>query len=74
MRLAILFALGTMAQAAHADPGHVAEAGGHDHWLAVGAFGAAIAIVVLAALRGRNRKDDPAEKAATDRDPERQEG
>lgn len=48
--------------AAQADPGHLAEAAGHDHWLGAAAIGAAIAIGLWAGLKGRKRAE-PGEAA-----------
>jgi len=39
--------------AARAHPGHLAEAAGHGHWLGAAAIGAAIAIGLWAAAKGR---------------------
>lgn len=39
--------------AAFAHPGHLAEAAGHGHWLGAAAIGAAIAIGLWAAVKGR---------------------
>jgi hypothetical protein len=49
-RLAAL-PLAVLAAPAFAHPGHVAEAAGHSHFLAVGAFAAALGIVAYAVAR-----------------------
>lgn len=48
---AFTFALPVMAH-----PVHLGPYLGHDHWIAAGAIGAAIAIGVLAGLKGRRKK------------------
>lgn len=68
MRHAILSILLLAAGAAQAHPGHLAEAAGHGHWLGAAAIGAAIAIGLWAAAKGRRdataREDgDEAEEA-----------
>ena len=40
--------------AAFADPGHIIASGGHDHWAAGIALGAAIAVVAWGWLKGRD--------------------
>ena len=44
-------------QSAQADPGHLIGVAGHDHLLAAGAIGAAIAAGIWGALKGK--RDDP---------------
>ena len=39
-----------------AHPGHVADSLGHDHWVAGAAIGAAIAVGIWGALKGRRDK------------------
>jgi hypothetical protein len=68
MRHAILPILLLSAGAAQAHPGHLAEVAGHGHWLGAAAIGAAIAIGLWAAAKGRRdaaaREDgDEAEEA-----------
>jgi len=65
MRLAILTAALLTAGAAHAHPGHLAEVAGHGHWLGAAAIGAAIAIGLWAALKGR-KTQAAAEEAGED--------
>lgn len=48
---------------AFAHPGHLAEVAGHGHWLGAAAIGAAIAIGLWAAAKGRKRAEDRAEDA-----------
>ena len=52
--------------AVEANPGHLAEVAGHDHWLGAAAIGAAIALGLWAALKGR--KAPAAAEAADDAD------
>jgi hypothetical protein len=40
-----------LATPAFAHPGHLAESAGHTHWLALAAFGGAVAIAVIGILR-----------------------
>ncbi|MFK7938432.1 MAG: DUF6732 family protein [Roseovarius sp.] len=67
-RLLILPTLLLMAGAAQAHPGHLAEVAGHGHWLGAAAIGAAIAIGLWAAAKGR--KDADAKTEADDADPD----
>ena len=41
-----------------AHPGHWAEAGGHDHWIALGALGLAGLLTLGALVRARRRRED----------------
>jgi hypothetical protein len=43
-----------------AHPGHLADAAGHDHWVAGIAIGVAVGVAVWGALRGK--KDDEREQ------------
>ena len=54
-RLAALPVL-LLAAPAFAHPGHVAEAAGHSHVLALGAFAAAVGIVAYAVARSIRRR------------------
>ena len=54
-RIATTLALIAAAGAAHAHPGHLAEAGGHDHWALIGGI-ALIAIAAPIAIRAFRRK------------------
>ena len=45
---------------AHAHAGHWGELAGHDHWIALGALGAAGVIAAAALSKGRKRRDEPA--------------
>ncbi len=59
MRLSVFLIAVIAGQSAHADPGHlIGVAGGHDHWLAAGAIGAAIAAGIWGALKGKREKDE----------------
>lgn len=53
MKHAVLIAALVAAGTAQAHPGHLAEAAGHSHWLGAAAIGAAIALGLWAALKGR---------------------
>ena len=53
MKHAVLLTALLFAGAAQAHPGHLAEAAGHGHWLGAAAIGAAIAIGLWAAAKGR---------------------
>jgi hypothetical protein len=64
MKQAVLPIALTTAGAAQAHPGHLAEAAGHGHWLGAAAIGAAIAIGLWAAAKGR--KDADASEADAD--------
>ncbi|SDE59831.1 DUF6732 family protein [Limimaricola pyoseonensis] len=50
---------------AAAHPGHLADAAGHDHWVAGAAIGLAIALGLWGALKGRG-KGEEAETAEAD--------
>jgi hypothetical protein len=52
-----------VAGAAQAHPGHLAEVAGHGHWLGAAAIGAAIAIGLWAAAKGRKQAEDRTEEA-----------
>ena len=56
-----------MAGAAHAHPGHLVDAAGHNHWVAGAAIGTAIAVGVWGALKGRRKKSKVKEAAPKDR-------
>lgn len=58
MRYFIFFAL--IGAPALAHPGHLAEVAGHGHWLGAAAIGAAIAIGLVAGLKGRKAKAEDA--------------
>ncbi|WP_375688940.1 DUF6732 family protein [Pseudooceanicola sp. LIPI14-2-Ac024] len=60
--VASVFTLAPLAAAAH--PGHLAEVAGHGHWLGAAAIGAAIAIGLWQALKGR--KDAAPDEAEAD--------
>jgi hydrogenase/urease accessory protein HupE len=60
-RLLILFTALMSATSAVAHPGHLAEVAGHGHWLGAAAIGAAIAIGLWAAAKGRKHEDVEAE-------------
>ena len=72
----IIAILTTLPAAALAHPGHMAEAAGHNHWIAGAAIGAAVLIGAVAAVRGwRKSAEACADDAAqTDADAEPEEG
>ncbi|WP_339694935.1 DUF6732 family protein [Celeribacter baekdonensis] len=53
-----------------AHPGHIAEAAGHNHWLAGVLIGGAIATAILGALKGKKQEPEATE---TDHEAEPQE-
>lgn len=57
-----VLALGAMSAPAMAHVGHLGDLAGHDHWVAGAALGAALAIGIYGALKGR-RKADKADEA-----------
>jgi hydrogenase/urease accessory protein HupE len=59
-----LFMLGVAAAPAQAHPGHLAGLAGHDHWVAGAAIGAAIAVGVWGALKGRRKTGGEARPGA----------
>ena len=54
---------------AFAHPGHLADVAGHDHWVAGAARGAAIAIAVWGAIKGKSEDKSEAEPE-TDAEPQ----
>lgn len=60
--LALIFTL--FAAPALAHPGHIGEMAGHNHWLAGAAIGAAIAIAIWGAIKGK--KEDEAAEAESE--------
>ena len=69
MRFATLAFAVLAATGAQAHPGHLAEVAGHGHWLGAAAIGAAIAIGLWGALKGRKEakaEEDAAEDAPED--------
>lgn len=56
-RIATTLAALLIAGPAAAHPGHLAEVAGHGHWLGAAAIGAAIAIGLWQALKGRKEAD-----------------
>ncbi|ATG48696.1 hypothetical protein CEW89_14685 [Celeribacter ethanolicus] len=67
--LALIFT--PLATPALAHPGHLGEMAGHNHWLAGAAIGAAIAIAIWGAIKGK--KEDEAEAADAEVEAEPQE-
>ncbi len=64
-----VLALGVMSAPAMAHVGHLGDLAGHDHWVAGAAIGAAVAIGLYGALKGR-RKADKAEAEPEETRPE----
>ena len=56
------FAVVFLPATAFADPGHIIASGGHDHWVAGIARGAAIAVAALGWLKGREDGTDETEE------------
>ena len=56
-------ALAVLPLSAAAHPGHIADAAGHDHWIAGIAIGLAIGLSLWAGLKGRKRDDEASEDA-----------
>lgn len=73
MKRAILLTVSLTGSAAEAHPGHLAEVAGHGHWLGAAAIGAAIAIGLWSALRGRKDRAEQDEAAEDGTDAEAQE-
>ncbi|OWU86516.1 hypothetical protein ATO6_06870 [Oceanicola sp. 22II-s10i] len=66
-RITLSLALLLSPVAAQAHPGHLTEVAGHGHWLGAAALGAAIAIGLWQALKGRRRDEaEEAEAEATE--------
>jgi hypothetical protein len=55
----------SLAGAGRADPGHLADVAGHDHWIAGAAIGIAIVLGVWNAAKGK--KADAGQQAAKDK-------
>lgn len=74
---AIIFTQCAIAVPAFAHPGHIAATGGHDHWIAGAAIGAAVAVAAWGALRAwRSRAESTREvesEAEGQTDPENDE-
>lgn len=58
-----------MPTTALAHAGHLADAAGHDHWVAGAALAAAAAIVVWGALKGKTADKAEADDVADDAEP-----
>lgn len=59
---------------AAAHPGHLAGLAGHDHWVAGAAIGAAVAVGVWGALKGRRKKGAATQEPESSDDAARHEG
>lgn len=64
MTRALTLLLPFFATPALAHPGHIAEAAGHNHWIAGVLIGAAIATAVWGALKGKKEEATEAEADA----------
>ena len=64
MRFSVFLAGMLMASSANAHVGHFGEMLGHDHWVAGGAIGVAIALAGLNIIRGKKDKEAEAEVEA----------
>lgn len=67
LRITTVVSASIAPMAAMAHPGHLAEVAGHGHWLGAAAIGAAIAIGLWQALKGRK---DAAEAEEAEEAPE----
>nr|WP_323777521.1 DUF6732 family protein [Amylibacter sp.] len=72
MRFSTFLAGLMAASGANAHVGHVGELASHDHWVAAGAIGAAVAIAGWNILKGR-KKDKTAETETVEADENPQE-
>ncbi|WP_069298783.1 DUF6732 family protein [Neptunicoccus sediminis] len=71
MRFSVFLTAILAATGANAHVGHVGEVASHDHWVAAGAIGAAVAIAGWNILKGRKKnKAAEAEKAESDEAPQ----
>ncbi len=58
MRFSVFLAGLFLASGAQAHVGHLGELAGHDHWVAAGAIGAAIALAGWNILKGKKDKEE----------------
>ncbi|SFR33349.1 DUF6732 family protein [Litoreibacter janthinus] len=70
-RIFITLTLAILAAPASAHVGHFGEFAGHDHWVAGAALGAALAVSIWGALKGK--KDEEDAEADTSDDAEEEE-
>ena len=61
MRLPLFLTAVFFAGSAQAHVGHLGDLAGHDHWVAAGAIGAAIALAGWNILKGKKGKDTESE-------------
>lgn len=61
MRIFLTCMLTLLAQSAAADPGHLADVAGHNHWVAGAAIGIAIVVGIWGALTG-GKADEEADE------------
>lgn len=66
MRFAVILSALFAAGSASADPGHLAGLAGHDHWVAAGAIGVAVAVAIWGGLKGRREDRAAGEDADAD--------
>lgn len=58
MKTLLTIQLTLLPMAAFADPGHIAGAFGHDHWLGVAAIGAAVALGLWTIIKDTKKSED----------------
>lgn len=66
MRFSVLLANMFVAGTAQAHVGHFGDLAGHDHWVAAGAIGAAIALAGWNILKGKKDKEAEVDAEAED--------
>jgi hypothetical protein len=66
MRFSVLLASMFVAGTAQAHVGHFGDLAGHDHWVAAGAIGAAIALAGWNILKGKKDKEAEVDAEAED--------
>lgn len=66
MRFSIFLASLFAASSAQAHVGHFGDLAGHDHWVAAGAIGAAIALAGWNILKGKKDKEAEADAEAAE--------
>ena len=70
MRLSVFLAGLFTAGGAQAHVGHFGDLAGHDHWVAAGAIGAAIALAGWNILKGKKDTEAEPETEAADEEPQ----
>ncbi|QEE34419.1 hypothetical protein FTO60_01065 [Octadecabacter sp. SW4] len=61
MRTTLTLIAMLFATSAAADPGHIADVAGHNHWVAGAAVGVAVLVGLWGALKGRGGKETSAD-------------